>query len=421
MKKLRLALIGAGDRGYHCYAPYVKENPWKAEFTAVAEMDAEKRKSFGDEFGIPENMRYGDLFELLKQPKLADALLICTSDKQHFKPALAAMEQGYHIMLEKPMATELGECIELARAAEKYQRIFILCYVLRYTAFFTTIREIIDQGRIGSVNSIVHMENIPLIDQVHSFTRGIFRNTAVACPIILSHCCHDLDLISWFAGAKCKKVSSFGGLSHFRSENAPKGAPQHCLDGCPESGSCPYYAPNYYLTENTGWPVSTISTDMSFEGRMEAIKTGPYGRCVYHCDNNVADNQTVIMEFENGVTANFSLQPFASANGRTLKILGTRGEIRADMEKNLIEVFDISSGRRSSIAVPPSRYKYGGGDHGIMEYFVREAAKDSKSGRTSMVNSIESHLIAFAAEESRQKGIVVNLDDYRSTSGRAQE
>jgi predicted dehydrogenase len=413
MKKLSLALIGAGDRGYHCYAPYVRENPWKAEFAALAETDAEKRNSFGNDFGIPEELRFDDFHKMLERPKLADALLICTSDRLHFEPAMLALEKGYHIMLEKPMSAKLDECTALAAAAERYNRVFILCYVLRYTAFFSAIRKIIDSGQIGGVNSIVHMENIPLVDQVHSFTRGIFRNTDVACPIILSHCCHDLDVISWFAGARCKKVSSFGSLSHFRKENAPAGAPERCLDGCPESERCPYYAPNYYLTENTGWPASTIGADMSFEGRLAALRTGPYGRCVYRCDNNVADNQTVIMEFENGVTANFSLQPFASANGRTLKITGTKGEIRADMEKNSIEVYDIASGQRHGIAVPPSRYKYGGGDHGIMEYFITEAAKGAEGGRTSMESSIESHLIAFAAEESRKKGVVVNLDDYR--------
>lgn len=413
MKKLRLALIGAGDRGFHCYAPYARENPWLAEFVAVAEMDEAKRNNFGNAYGVPEDMRFADLYQMLDRPPVADALLICTSDKLHFRPAMRAMELGYHVMLEKPMSTDIGECLALAKASRDYGRVLILCYVLRYTEFFSTIHRIVEEGRIGNVNSIVHMENIPLVDQVHSFTRGIFRNTDVSCPIILAHCCHDLDVISWLAGAPCEKVSSFGGLTHFTSKNAPEGAPKRCLDGCPHSTACPYYAPKYYLTEDTGWPTSTISTDMSFEGRLEVLKTGPYGRCVYHCDNNVVDNQTVIMQFANGVTANFSLQPFASANGRTLKVLGTKGEIRADMEKNSIEVYDLASGQRSSIAVPPSRYKYGGGDHGIMEYFVQAALNNGKGGRTSMPSSIESHVIAFAAEESRQKGVVVDLGEYR--------
>lgn len=413
MRKVRLALIGAGDRGMHCYAPFVKENPWKAEFTAVAEMNDEKRRIFAKEYGIrPENC-FSDYNDMLNAPKLADAVLICTSDRLHFKPAMLAMEKGYHIMLEKPMSTTPEECLALEKAAQKYDRMFILCFVLRYTEFFNTIHQIIEDGRIGKVNSINHMENIPLVDQVHSFTRGIFRNEETACPIILSHCCHDLDLISWFAGSKCKKVASFGGLTYFRAENAPAGAPLRCLDGCPAAASCKYYAPNYYMTEDIGWPTSTIGTDMSFEAREEALRTGPYGRCVFQCDNDVADNQTVIMEFENGVTANFSLQPFASENGRTLKIVGTKGEIQADMDKNRIRVFDLLTGRMETMQIQPSRYKYGGGDHGIMDYFVEKVAAEDSQGRSCMNSSIEAHMIAFAAENSRKNGCVVDMDEFR--------
>lgn len=414
MKKVRLALIGAGDRGMHCYAPYAKENPWKVEFTAVADRDDEKRRIFAEEHGIKQENCFSDYEDMLNVPKLADAVLICTSDRLHFKPAMKAMEKGYHIMLEKPMATTPEECMALWEASVKYDRMFILCFVLRYTEFFNTIHQIIADGRIGEVNSINHMENIPLVDQVHSFTRGIFRNEETACPIIISHCCHDLDLISWFAGSKCKKVASFGGLTYFRKENTPEGAPKYCLDGCPVASECKYYAPNYYMTEDIGWPTSTIGTDMSFEAREEAIKTGPYGRCVFQCDNDVADNQTVIMEFENGVTANFSLQPFASESGRTLKIVGTKGEIQADMEKNTIRVYDLLTGRHENMEIQSSKYKYGGGDHGIMEYFVDCVMAEKSQGRSSMNSSIEAHMIAFAAEKSRKTGTVVDMDKFRA-------
>lgn len=415
MEKIRLALIGAGDRGFHCYAPYVLENPWKAEFTAVADANEAKRNQFGEQFNIPVSHRFKDFNELLNGPKIADAILICTSDKLHYVPAMKAMEKGYHILLEKPMSTTLEECMSLWAAAKNYDKIFMLCFVLRYTEFFMTIKQIIDDGRIGEVNSIVHAENIPLIDQVHAFTRGIFSREEVACPIVISHCCHDLDLISWFAGSKCRKVASFGGLTYFSKKNAPAGAPERCLDGCKYSSQCNYYAPNYYLTEDTGWPTSTICTDMSFESRLEALKTGPYGRCVFHCDNDVLDNQTVIMEFENGVTANFSLQPFSGKNGRTLKIAGTKGEINADMEDNTIELYDIFTKRRELMKIQPSRYKYGGGDHGIMEYFTTHVANGGTGGRTNMEQSIEAHMMAFAAEKSRKENQVVELNKIRET------
>jgi len=412
MKQVTVALIGAGDRGFHCYAPYIEANPYRCKLVAVAEMDDAKRNACGDKFGIPEEMRFRDMYEMLAQPQVADALLICTSDKLHYKPALLAMEKGYHILMEKPMSTTPEQCIALEKAARDYNRVFTLCYVLRYTEFFLTIRKIIDSGAIGDVNSIVHQENIPLIDQVHSFTRGIFRNSEVACPILISHCCHDLDLISWYAGAHCKKVASFGGLTHFKAENAPEGAPMRCLDGCPHADECPYYAPKYYLTENTAWPTSTICTDMSFEGRLKAVEEGPYGRCIYHCDNDVCDNQTVIMEFENGVTANFSLQPFSSSSARTLKIMGTKGDIVADFEKNIIEVTDIALGQKKIHVLKPSKYKYGGGDHGVMEYFIGQVEKNASGGRTCMASSLESHLIAFAADEARLSNTVVDVDEF---------
>lgn len=413
MEKIKLALVGAGDRGMHAYAPYILENPWKAEFVAMADIDPEKRRIFSERYHVKPEYCFNSFDELLAQPKLADAILICMGDRLHYEPALLAMEKGYHIMLEKPMSTTPAQCMKLWKASQTYGKMFILCFVLRYTEYFHTIHQIIESGRIGKVNSITHMENIPLADQVHSFTRGIFRNEAIACPIILSHCCHDLDIISWFAGSPCKKIASFGDLTYFRSENAPEGAPMRCLDGCPVASECKYYAPNYYLTENTGWPASTICNDMSFEARYKAVETGPYGRCVFHCDNDVADNQTVIMEFENGVTANFSLQPFASESARTMKIVGTKGEIQADMEKNIIRVFDLFTERHEELHIRPSKYKYGGGDHGIMEYFLDCVSRNEQGGRTSMDSSIEAHMMAFAAEKARRENVVVNMDDFR--------
>ena len=413
MKKVKLALIGAGDRGMNCYAPYTIENPWKAEFTAVAEPDPAKRALFAERYHIsPENC-FSDFEEMLARPKLADAVMICTSDRLHFRPAMLAMEKGYHIMMEKPMSTTPEQCMQLWKASKAYGKMFILCFVLRYTEFFSTIHRLIEEGRIGNVNSINLMENIPLIDQVHAFTRGIFRNEETACPIILSHCCHDLDIISWFAGSRCRKIASFGGLTYFCEKNAPPDAPLRCLDGCPHASECKYYAPNYYLTEDTGWPTSTICVDMSFKSRLHALETGPYGRCVFHCDNDVADNQTVIMEFENDVTANFSLQPFASESARTLKITGTKGEIQADMEKNEIRVFDILTGRKEVMQIRPSKYKYGGGDHGIMEYFIDRVSEEEAGGRTSMDSSIEAHMMAFAAEKSRKENVIVGMEEFR--------
>ena len=288
----------------------------------------------------------------------------------------------------------------------------ILCYVLRYTEFFLALKHLVSGGRIGKLIALQLNENIPLIDQTHAFTRGIFRNEDIACPILLSHCCHDLDIISWLMDSPCKQVSSFGGLTYFTASNAPKDAPERCMDGCPHSSECPYYAPDIYLTDDTGWPTSTISADMSLEARERVLDITTYGRCIYRCDNTVADNQVVMMQFENDATAVFSLCPFTGTDGRMLKIMGSHGEIRADMAENIIEIYELASGRRDTVHIQPSKYKYGGGDYSVMDYFVRKVAQGGSGGRSSMQRSLESHLIAFAADRARLNRRVVDMSEY---------
>ena len=414
MKKITLALIGAGDRGMYCYAPYVAKNSWRAEFVAVSELDPRRRRDFAEAYHVPEEQCFDSFDELLARPRLADALMICTPDPLHFDLAMRAMKLGYHILLEKPMAIEPAQCVRLAKASQQYDRVMILCYVLRYTEFFLTLKRLIAEGRIGDVVALQLNENIPLLDQTHAFTRGRFRHESV-CPILTSHCCHDLDIITWLMDSPCKEISSFGALTHFKAENAPEGAPTRCMDGCPHQDSCLYYAPDIYLTDSIEWPTSTLGADMSLEARRHVLETTTYGQCIYRCDNTVADNQVVMMNFESGSTAVFSLCPFTGTDGRSLKVMGTTGEIRADMATNAIEIYDLASGRKDTVSLKPSAYKYGGGDYGIMDYFVRQVAAGASGGRSSMQNSLESHLMAFAAEEARQQKQVINMKAYRDS------
>jgi predicted dehydrogenase len=395
------------------YAPYATSNPHRLKFVAVAEPDDTRRNRFSDTHDIEGGLRFRDWKELLRESRRADAALICTQDRMHYEPALAALRLGYHVLLEKPMSTDPGECVRLGQLSRELPNRIIICYVLRYTRFFRTIRGLLDEGKIGRVLSIQLAENVPLVDQVHAFVRGNWRSAASSSPMILAHCCHDMDLLHWFAGSSCRTVSSFGSLSHFRRENAPAGAPARCLDGCPHESSCPYFAPRIYLTEDTGWPASVISNDTSIEARLRALREGPYGRCVYRCDNDVVDHQVATFEFENEVTAAFTMCPFNHQPGRTLKLMGTEGEIRASMARNEIEVSRFVSGRRDLIVPPASPHRYGGGDNGIMEYLVNLVRGGADEGLTSAAGSVESHLMAFAAEKSRQDGKTVVMAEYR--------
>lgn len=414
MGKITIALIGAGQRGVN-YTGYALEHPHELQVVAVAEPNQQRSQKFKSLHGLSDEMCFESWEDLLDRPKLADAVLICTQDNMHYEPTMKALEAGYHVLLEKPMSPDPQECIRMGERSEQYERVFSICHVLRYTDFFRTIKTLLNEGAIGQLMSIGHNENVAYWHQAHSFVRGNWRKAAESSPMILAKSCHDLDIILWLAGADCTHVSSFGSLSHFKKENAPEGAPQRCLDGCPVSDTCPYYAPKVYLTDDIEWPTSAISDDSSLEARTKALQEGPYGKCVYHCDNDVVDHQVVNMEFANEVTAAFTMSAFTHDCSRTLKLMGTKGEIRAAMEKNEIEVIDFETGTTKQILLetPGGHIGHGGGDFGLIRDFVKLVKQGGQgNGLTSAAHSVQSHLMAFAAERSRVDRRVVTMREF---------
>lgn len=414
MKKVKIALVGAGLRGVN-YLEYAIRHSHELEVVAVAEPNAQRREKFKAKHGLSDEMCFAGWDDLFAAPKMADAVLICTQDQQHYEPTVQALKAGYHVLLEKPMSPDAKECIALGELALQAGRVFSICHVLRYTNFFSTIKDLLERGAIGRLMSIQHNENVGYWHHAHSFVRGNWRRKDESSPMILAKSCHDLDILLWLSGADCESVSSFGSLSHFTSDQAPAGAPLRCLDGCPAADECLFYAPNQYLTDDTDWPTSAISDDLSYEARFKALQEGPYGRCVYRCDNDVVDHQVVNLAFANGVTASFTMSAFTKEISRTIKLMGTKGEIRGAMEKNEIEVLHFGSGKveRISFVDAGGHVGHGGGDYGLVKDFLKLVREDGGSqGLTSALHSVQSHLMAFAAEQSREERKVIHMKEF---------
>ena len=246
-KKISLVIIGLGSRGKNAYGTELLNLRDRAEVVAVADPNEERLAIGGNEHNIPPERRYHTAEELLAQPKLADAALICTQDRQHVGHAVAALRKGYDVLLEKPVSPDLSELQKIVRVAREENRSVVVCHVLRYTPFFQLIKETIDSGRLGRVVNIQALENVRYWHQAHSFVRGNWRRSEETSPMILAKCCHDLDYLIWLCGSRCEKVSSFGSLIHFKPENAPEGAAARCLDGCRAKENCPYDAEKIYL------------------------------------------------------------------------------------------------------------------------------------------------------------------------------
>lgn len=419
MKPITAALIGAGGRGIATFGGYALRYPNEIQFVAVAEPNPERLAHFADQHHITPAQQYTDWTQLLAQPRLADALVIATLDRQHFAPAMQALDLGYDILLEKPISPDPLECLALAKKAESTASLLMICHVLRYTSFFSTIKQALDSGVLGEIVSVVHNENVGYYHQAHSFVRGNWRNSQETSPMILAKSCHDLDILVWLMGKPVKKVSSFGGLYLFKPENAPAGSTARCTDGCAVERQCPYSALRIYIDERN-WFGDVIVLDPTNENKLKALRTGPYGRCVYRCDNDVVDHQVVNLEFDGGVTATFNMCAFTHEISRTLKIMGTHGELRANMELSEVEVHDFVHNTRQVIHTA-SGAGHGGGDEGLLHTFtslVRSPnALERSNPLTSIHVSVQSHLLAFAAEKSRREQIMVDMEAYTRQLG----
>ena len=431
-------------------------------FVAVAEPDEKRRLSFARRHHIPPENQFSSWEELLAKPAQAEAALVCTQDWQHVQPSLAALLAGYHVLLEKPMATTETDCRSLVQASRETGRQLHICHVLRYTRHFKLMREIVQSGTLGDVIDVDHRENVAFWHMAHSYVRGNWRSNRQSSPMILAKCCHDLDILPWVLGRRCERLSSIGGLSHFKAENAPAGAPAHCLDGCPASQTCPYFAPWLYLRltplwrsfvdtasgpEKTimqvyllapwlirilsplssdlrmlvdfkGWPVSVLADNPTPENLLEALRSGPYGRCVYRCDNDVVDHQVVSMEFAGGMSVSLGMHGHSHNEYRTTRIEGTRGRLLAEfgLGGSWIQVDEHRNDRRTRYSTSAAAGSgHGGGDFELMAAFIESIRRgDAGSARTTAEQALESHLMAFAAEQARLERRVVNMGEVLS-------
>ena len=212
-------MIGAGNRATWSYGPYALQHPDEIQFIAVAEPDAERRARFASYHDIPAEMQFASWEELAARPQLARAAINCTQDRTHYASTLALLRAGYDVLLEKPIAPTRAECIALVEEAERLGRLLQVCHVLRFTAFFTALYDIVNSGRLGRIITIDHRENVSYWHMSHSFVRDNWRNEALSAPMILAKCCHDLDILYWNLGAPVRALQSFGSLIHFRPEH----------------------------------------------------------------------------------------------------------------------------------------------------------------------------------------------------------
>lgn len=418
MKTLKIVLIGAGLRG-QAYTDFMTDD--RFQIVAVAEPIEERREYIRKLHNVPKEMCFDTWERITELPKCADLAIVSTMDRMHYEPAMQLIAKKYDLLLEKPIAPTWEECVNIAKAAKDNQVKILVCHVLRYTPFFGKLKEMINQGTIGKVMSVHHSECVGNRHQSHSFVRGNWGNEEESSFMILQKSCHDMDIIQWLIGEKCVRAQSFGSLTYFVPENAPQGAPEYCIEGCPRAEECYYNAVKLYLEDEKNLWFREAAAKVkkpTNEQIEEVLRSTQYGKCVFKCNNDVVDHQVVNLEFEGGAVASFNMCAF-NEGGRFIRIMGTDGELSGDMKSKTIDYYNFRTRKHEMIDTQKIENSgkvmegHGGGDLGIVNVLYQYLTEGYEGELLSEIEiSTQNHMIAFAAERSRLQKRVVELAEF---------
>ena len=404
-RKTTAITLGAGNRG-NVYGNYAVEYPDELDIVGVAEPIPIRRSRYSELHDIAEENQFITWEHVFEQPKFADVIIITTPDNLHYGPAMKALEMGYDLLLEKPIAQTWQECRDILDMQKKYDRIVAVCHVLRYAPYYQKVKEVIDSGHFGQIISMQHFEPVEHIHMAHSFVRGNWRRAEETNPMILAKSCHDMDIMRWWIGQPCTHINSFGHLTWFKEANAPAGSTARCTDGCAVERECPYSAIKIYYERKERTYVFDLPDDEHEENAaiMRNLKEGPYGRCVYRCDNDVVDHQVCSMQFDGDITATFNMEAFTHYHGRKTRIMGSMGDLYGDATDMYIGNFETRDVEHWNVNDHIEiKSGHGGGDWRLVRDFLRAAETHDVSLLTSNLDaSMEAHLMCFRAEDSRR-------------------
>lgn len=401
-KQVSIVAIGAGNRT-NKYLEYVKQHPDKAKLVGVVELNEIRRNKIAEKFCLEPSACFTDYHDFFRSSLKVDAVMICTPENMHYEPCMMAIEAGYHVLLEKPIAQTPEECIAIGEAARRKNVIVTVCHVLRYHPYFIKLKELACSGELGNIISINHRTAVGVDRAAHSFVRGPWRKESETNPMLISKCCHDIDFLLWLTKTRCRKLTSFGSLRWFKSANAPEGSAQRCID-CQVETQCPFSAIDLYRIRRDWIANFDVPQGKNIDEVIEEeLEQGLYGRCIYHCDNDVVDHQIVSMEMESEVTINFSMDIFTLEDHRATQICLTEGEIEGD--ETQIKVRRFRGGEETIYDFSDIKHKpfHAGADLDLMADFIEAIQTEGKYLRTSIDLSVESHRICFEAERSRKE------------------
>ena len=428
MKKLKTVVVGYGNRG-QVYADYSLDCPEQLEVIGIVDPNPFKHSEAKERYGIKDEMLFFNLDDFLAAKIDCDFVINSTMDALHYETAMKILGAGYDMLMEKPIVPNEKELLAIRDKAKEMGCNVFVGHVLRYTPFYRTIKQYINDGKLGDIMTMEMNEHVCTPHFLAAFDRGKW-NSEAACGsgFLLAKCCHDMDIMCWLNNSTVpEKLASMGSRSHFIKPKMPKDATEFCYQ-CPHVDTCVYSAKRQYLHfgvmpflvwDKLNKPLDEITQ----EEKEEFLRHDNYGRCAYIAGGDLVDRQNVIVSFKDGSCCSFTLVGGTVAPERYIHIVGTQGEIEGKIseDKFVYRTYTTDQFNGSSEVVDVSKEvvnnaKFGGhsgGDFAIMHDLCAYLNGDKSSiSITSINDSVNGHLCVFAAEKARKENRLVALAEF---------
>lgn len=415
MKKINIAIVGAGLRGTYIYAQHINKKHEDINIIAVVEPKKGRRELFKNTFDISYENVFESVEEMLKYTLDIDGIIIASGDDSHFYNAKVFLENGYNVLLENPLANTLDRIIKLKNLNNKdSNKILMSCNTLKNHEFFKVLKKEIYNNELGELISVEYSSNIGYSNFAHSYVRGNWRNHSDTSPLILNNASQDISILVDLIGSKCRKISSFGSLKHINKSNFKSYMSENCFT-CKIEQKCPYSCKKIYL-ENETYLKDAVHINPTKSNLQKILTDGPYGRCIYMCDNNVVDNMVNIIEFENKVIANLNINAFTNDFDKKIRLLFSHGEIEGSILNKNIKIKNFTDKEYKNIKLENQSNHYNE-DFEFINIFINNIRGKNKSNLKIDINEeLESHIVAFAAEYSRISDEVIYISDFLEES-----
>lgn len=407
MEKVKLAIIGTGLRGAYTYAPLIAKYKDKCEIVAFVENKKGRRDLFLEKYPVDKDMVFDNLNDFIAHDKLADAVIISHYDLLHYDTAQVLLVKGYDVLVETPVANSLDGLVHLKEYSLKNKdRLFMVAYNNRYSSFYTKLKEIVDDKKLGDLINISYNVDIGYQNFVHNYVRGNWRITSDTATIMLTNSCQDIDMMINLSKGKCQKVSCFSDLRIFNWENFNTKMSENCFR-CGEEESCPFSAKKIYLQEDK-FINNSVHINPTKDNLEAILKQGPYGKCVFYCDNDVCDNLTSIFKFDNKVTSNFNINAFTKESDKKIRLFFKEGEVEASFKQKEIKIKSFLNTDEKIIKIDQENTD----EKLFLDFIDRVKNKNYKSCISDVGSVIESHVATFAAEFANVSETVVDVKSF---------